>query len=410
MLVLWICLCAFLNCLGWLLSAVHQLNRTGYIVSFALAGILFWVWQRSQPSVIDFSAFAPRKLKKRFRRSFPRAFLVLATLAILGGVLYPPSNYDALAYRVPRMLHWLAEGQWHWIHTDFYRVNVRACGAEWVATPLIALVGTDRLTFLTNVPSLLLLPGLVFSVLWRMGAKRRVAYYFMWIVPTGYVYLSQVATIGNDVFCATFPLAALDFALRGRKNGTYANAAFGLLAAALMTGAKATIIPLLLPWLFIYAPNFKRLFSRPVATALVLVVCVFSSLIPISVLNIKYAGDWTGTNVEKLDPNWTPTPQFMWQASVIMLSQNLFPPVLPDLKPPERIIKAVMKMPPLGGGVEILPVSLLEMHLDGFGGPGVGVWALLFTSLIATAYCKVGRVRSAGGEIPGIEFTPSGFE
>lgn len=393
MAAVWICLCAFLNCLGWLLSALHMLNRTGYLVAFALAGIAVWFWhKRANPKL--FSAIAPRKLKSRFRRGFPRAFLILAALAILGGVLYPPSNYDALAYRVPRMLHWLTAEQWHWIHTDFYRVNVRACGVEWVTTPLIALAGTDRLAFLPNVASLLVLPGLVFSVLWRMGAKRRVAYCFMWIVPTGYVYLSQIATIGNDVFCAVFPLVALDFALRGRKSGNYADAALGLLAAALMTGAKATIIPLVLPWGLVYLPNIKRLIARPVATALLALVCVFSSILPISYLNDKYSGDWTGTKAEKLDPNWTPTPQFMWQASVILASQNLSPPVMPDPTLEKQAIKFVMRMPPFGGGEEILPVIISEIHQDGDGGAGVGVWSLLFVGWMATKFSKAGRVRS----------------
>jgi hypothetical protein len=36
------------------------------------------------------------------------AFLIIFLLAFLG-VLHGPSNYDGLAYREPRVLHWLAE-------------------------------------------------------------------------------------------------------------------------------------------------------------------------------------------------------------------------------------------------------------------------------------------------------------
>ena len=100
-----------------------------------------------------------RKQRRRFRRTFPLAFLILALLAILGGALHPPSNYDALAYRVPRVLHWLAEGQWHWIYTDFQRVNTRACGIEWLSAPLIAFTKTDRLLFLINAVLVLAAAG-----------------------------------------------------------------------------------------------------------------------------------------------------------------------------------------------------------------------------------------------------------
>ncbi len=92
---------------------------------------------------IDGCAPAPkpislRKFRSRFRRIFPLAFLVLGGMAILGGFLYAPNNYDALAYRVPRVLHWLAAGQWHWIDTVFLRLNPRGAGIEWLSAPMIA--------------------------------------------------------------------------------------------------------------------------------------------------------------------------------------------------------------------------------------------------------------------------------
>ena len=158
-----------------------------------------------------------QKFRRRFRRPFPLAFLILAALAFLGGALHPPTNYDALAYRIPRVLHWLAVGQWHWIHTIFDRLNDRSCGIEWVSAPFIALLKTDRWLFLINVVSFLLLPGLVFSVFTRLGVRRRVAWHWMWLVPTGYCLVLQAGSIGNDLFGATFALAAVDFALRAKN-------------------------------------------------------------------------------------------------------------------------------------------------------------------------------------------------
>lgn len=106
---IWVWICAYLNCAGWTLSALHQLNAAGY--SFALlvgfAALLVW---RKKTSARIFPHISWRKLKRRFRRPFPLAFLILAAMAFLGGALYAPSNYDALAYRVPRVLHWLAAG------------------------------------------------------------------------------------------------------------------------------------------------------------------------------------------------------------------------------------------------------------------------------------------------------------
>lgn len=146
--VFWILLCAFFNCVGWILSAFHQLNRLSYIAAIGVGAILSYLWWRNRGGGL--SEFRSGKLKWRFRRIFPLAFLILASLAFLGGAIHAPSNYDALAYRVPRVLNWLAEGQWHWIHTEFQRLNARAVGFEWVSAPLIALSKSDRLLFLIN--------------------------------------------------------------------------------------------------------------------------------------------------------------------------------------------------------------------------------------------------------------------
>src|SRR5438445_948360 len=130
---IWIWFCAYLNCVGWFLSATHQLNATGYSIALAIGLVALIVWRKYFPPCRDFHF---QNFFRRFRKPFPLAFLTLAAMAFLGGVIYAPNNYDALAYRIPRILHWLAADQWHWIHTIFPRVNARACGIEWISAPL----------------------------------------------------------------------------------------------------------------------------------------------------------------------------------------------------------------------------------------------------------------------------------
>src|SRR5437016_3579127 len=162
----WILGCAFLNCAGWILSALHQLNARGYLTVFLVGmGAAWRMRRRIFPAQLVTWNWG--KLRRRFGRPFPLAFLALALLATLGGALYQPTNYDALAYRTPRVLHWLAEGHWHWIHTEFQRLNTRATGFEWVSAPIFVFARTDRFLFVLNVISLGLLPGLVFSLFTR---------------------------------------------------------------------------------------------------------------------------------------------------------------------------------------------------------------------------------------------------
>jgi hypothetical protein len=246
MVALWICICAWLNCAGWILSWLHGLNWIGYALSILLGGsVLFFASKRS--NIQRGWSFNFLKCRRRFQRPIPLAFLVLSAMAFLGGVLHAPSNFDGLAYREPRVLHWLAAGQWHWIHTDFQRLNVRTAGFEWITAPIFALARTDRFAFLINSISFALLPGLAFSVFTQLGVRRRVAWHWMWTLPTGYCFLLQAGSIANDMFGAVFPMAALHFALRARKSGRISDVCLSILSAALMTSAKASTLPLLLP-------------------------------------------------------------------------------------------------------------------------------------------------------------------
>ena len=90
-------------------------------------------------------SFNRKKLLHRFRRPWPFCFAVLSIAIFAGAILYPPSNHTALSYRTPRVLHWLAEGHWYWIHTPDYRMNNRACGIEWLSAPLLLFTRSDRL-------------------------------------------------------------------------------------------------------------------------------------------------------------------------------------------------------------------------------------------------------------------------
>src|SRR3954471_16962233 len=98
--VIWIWFCAYLNAAGWILSATHELNKTGYAVAFGV-GLAGWLVWRRQTKAPWFPQWHPAKLKSRFGRAFPFAFLTVAGLAFLGGALHEACNYDALAYRTP---------------------------------------------------------------------------------------------------------------------------------------------------------------------------------------------------------------------------------------------------------------------------------------------------------------------
>lgn len=320
----WVIFCALVNAAGWILSTMGQLNLAGYCVVLGLAGIATgWWWRQARPRLR--TGFRMR----RFKRAFPLAFAVVALLALAGGLLHAPNNYDALAYRTPRVLHWLAEGQWHWIHTDFQRLNTRGCGIEWITAPLLVFTGTDRFFFLINAISFLFLPGLCFGVLTGLGVRRKVAWHWMWVFPTGYCYVLQAGSIGNDLFGATLALAAVDFALRAARERSASLGWLAILAAALMTAGKAFNLLLLLPWGLAMLPLTSTLLRRPFATALVGAVSLLISLLPTALLNARYCGDWKGLKAEPSNLSTGEPLLHLGVNGVLIAIHNLNPTINP---------------------------------------------------------------------------------
>ncbi|HTI99646.1 MAG TPA: hypothetical protein VL527_12255, partial [Dongiaceae bacterium] len=398
--VIWIWLCAYLNCAGWTLSALHQLNAAGYAVALALGLAALLVWSRTTGRGIRPTIYWP-KLRHRFARGFPLAFLILASLALLGGALHGPTNYDALAYRTPRVLHWLAADQWHWIHTIFDRLNSRACAFEWVSAPLIALIETDRLLFLINMVSLLLLPGLVFSFFTRLGVRRRAAWHWMWLVPTGYCFLLQAGSIGNDLFGAVFALAAMDYALRAAKTGAAGDIAVSVLAAALMVGNKFGNVPLLLPWGAAIFPVGGKILRRPVWALAVGLIALLGSGLPIMVANQIKLHDWSGAGISRNGPKTDMFWRFADNCALLPV-QNLAPPVFPFSKRwhdfvqshiPARI-NAHLNQAMLESGATQFEIP--EMQMEESAGLGFGVSLLALAAFAAARPWRRGHFPPAG--------------
>src|ERR1017187_2968860 len=378
---------SFCGCVGWMLSAIHHLNQTGYVVAFLAGLAVIWMFRKKMLSA-NFPSWNLRKLRQRFRRAFPLAFLILVALAFLGGALHAPNNFDALSYRTTRVLHWLAEWRWHWIHTEFDQLNTRGCGIEWLTAPLIALTRTDRFDFLINVVCFLLLPGRVFSLFTRLGVRAHVAWYWMWVLPTGYCYLLQAGSVGNDLFGATLAFLALEFALRARQSGQVEHVWLSILAAALMTAAKAFNLLLLLPWLVAAWPSLRLLLRRPLASVLALALGSSISLFPTALINYQHCGDWTGMAAEHRPELTSEAPLFKTWVNIVLIGlQNFAPPIFPLASAWNNLAEHLIS-PALAANLARyfepgVRFQLGEMQIEEGAGLGFGVSALLLWVTLA---------------------------
>ena len=383
----WIWLSALASAAGWTLSALGQLNRGGYAVLAGLAlAVWFWIGRISEPRQPSLKRSLWKLPRRRFRRFLPLSFAVLALLVLLGGLLYAPSNHTGLSYRIPRVLHWLAEGQWHWIHTPNYRLNNRACDIEWLSAPMLLFTKSDRGLFLLNFLPFLMLPGLVFSLFTRLGVRARVAWRWMWLLPTGYTFLVQAGSIGNDTFPTVYALAALDFACRARVSRRAADVFVSVLAAALMTGAKASNLTLLLPWAIAMLGVWRLLLTRPFATGWVGLLALAASFAPTAILNVIHCGDWSGLVLERSGMDMKNPLVGVWGNGLLLLSNNFVPPFFPIAGWYNQSVLTWLPgfiLKPMNANFEESFLHLWELPTEDWAGLGFGLSVLLLVSVVA---------------------------
>ncbi|MFO1489177.1 MAG: hypothetical protein U1F65_11940 [Verrucomicrobiota bacterium] len=399
---LWIWFGTVTSLAGWTLSALGQLNRTGYVLFFGAALALWWWFQKSATAQPTPCRRPWRKFLRRFRRPLPGAFAVLVILIFLGGALYPPTNHTAFTYRLPRVLNWLEHGGWFWIHTPDWRLNDRACGIEWITAPLVLFTHSDRGLFLLNFVPYVLMPGLFFSLCRQLGVRARTAWHWMWLLPTGYSFLLQAGSAGNDIFPTAYALAALVFGLRAWKTHSAVDLWYSTLAAALLTGAKATNLPLLLPWAALVTPLCAIALKKWLRTSLVLVFAATVSFLPTAVLNHLYCGDWSGSVLEPAGQTMRRPLVGIWGNTFQILLDNFCPPVFPIAGWWNQ--HATQLLPQ--GLVETIGTNfdegffwLGELPTEDWAGIGFGISVLLALSLIAAIAAKSSQSLTPGNSL-----------
>ena len=306
----WILVSTWASLVGWSLSLSGHFNQTSYTWSLVFLGFALALLRGKTKSLRSKTFFYPICYLKRLRENpfnpcswLPLLFVFVAFLALAGGVLYTPSNYDALSYRLPRILHWLDAGHWHWIDTPNTRQNYSALGFEWLMAPLLVFFKTDRLFFLINWISFLLLPSLVFRTFRIAGIPANSCWCWMWLLPLGYGYVLQAGGVGNDAFATVYALASVCFVLSADKRERFSDFGWAFLAVALLTGTKGSNLPLALPWFAAMLLRYQVWISRIPKLLPSIAMALMISFIPTAVLNHKHTGSWNGdpTNQGKMN-------------------------------------------------------------------------------------------------------------
>jgi hypothetical protein len=387
----WILFAAACNIAGWALSLLHAAHLPGFLIAIPLAWYsLAKLSGLDRPPGLRTASF--HGWKRRAIKWLPAGFLIVAMLALLGGLLHAPNNLDAMNYRMPKVAHWLMAERWEWIPANNNSLNTRSSGFEWLTAPMIALFRTDRFVFIYNYGSFLFLPGLVFSLFRQMGVGSRAAWSWMWVVPAGYCFALQAGSISNDLPAAVFAAAAFDFGFRWKRTRNRTSFAIALAACGMMTAIKPTTLPLLLPFAVLFFGMWKTTLAAPARTATLAVLFGLASFLPTAALNIRHCGDWTGAAAENKALGQVRPLIGLAGNSINLPIQNLAPPIFPLAGKwnenvvqwfPEPFLAAMKRDFEINGAKFFLP----DFQNEESAGIGAGLtYLLLFSWLLGLVY------------------------
>jgi hypothetical protein len=170
-----------------------------------------------------------------------------------------------------------------------------------------------------------------------------------------------------------------------------------ILAAALLTGAKASNLPLLLPWAILIFPLVPLLRRKLAATALVILLAAAVSFLPTAILNVQHLGDWSGLSIERTGMDMKNPFVGVWGNALLLLLGNFTPPLFPFAgwwNEHALVLLPHFISTPMIANFEPGFLWLGELPTEDWAGIGFGLSVLLAVS-VATA-CR-GR---AGSPLP----------
>ena len=388
---IWLVVCVGCNALGWFLAGFGLLGRSAYAVAGILLVLFLGVaWSKGWLRIRSFH-------RRRWRRALPRVFALVLITSFLGGLIHPPNNYDALTYRIPQMLHWMTAGRWHWVSTAEVHMNFSCAGQGWLFAPWLAWFQSDRPFFLSNIVALAVLPGMFFSLLRRCGVASRVAWSWMWLLPSASCYALQSGSLGNDLLATAYWCTALAFGLRARQTGQPRSLWFAVLAAALATGVKLGVAPLALPWLLVIFPCWKVAVRTPVSALLLGLLALCISAAPTAVQNVRYTGHFSGDPHNQLKLQAL-NPAAGLIGNVIEIAVGAFaPPVFPGAAAANQQLTN-LENSPLGlwlrQGFPRFDPEWSDLSTEESAGFGLGLTALALAGLVIRGKRWSGAPRS----------------
>ncbi|WP_144056845.1 glycosyltransferase family 39 protein, partial [Micromonospora lupini] len=177
----------------------------------------------------------------------------LVLLELLVALLAEPNNFDSQTYHLPKVEHWVAQGDLDFWPTAIHRQVTIPPGAEYLLLHLRLLTGSDALHNLVQWAAGVLCLLVAARITAQLGGGRRAQLITAFVLASTPMVVLQATSTQTDLVCAAWVACAATLVLDGLRRRTgwgtllCLGAATGLTAVTKTSGLIA-VGPLLVLW------------------------------------------------------------------------------------------------------------------------------------------------------------------
>lgn len=231
---------------------------------------------------------------------------------LVAGLLYPPLTWDALTYHLPKVEHWLQNGNVGHYPTPNERQNIFAPLAEYVILQGRALSGGD---LFANSVQWLAYAGSVLNVSLiakLLGADQRTQTLAALLCASIPMAILQASTCQTDLFTAWQLSSMVALGLLWYRQGRASSGVLFGAALGLACFTKGTAYPIALPFVVLYAIYTLRRPRQRLGTAFCAALIALLCNIPFFIKNTVDYGDPLGSKQNfvagtRISPSWRTT-------------------------------------------------------------------------------------------------------
>ena len=286
-----------------ILSLFNGLNKVNVIVSWVLILLAIYFINRTRPFKLLLLQIIGYKWEITLgakRLLFGVFVLIILPLCLLS-IFIPPNNWDSMAYHLPRVEHWIQNGNIYPYNTNIVRQVLTSPLSEYMLVNIQLLSGTDSFFNVVQFASFLLILIIGTVVFKELNVSYKGQLLLVFALMSLPMMIFQSTTTQTDLLASLFFLAFIYFALLiyKRIDGYKLNIIYLILSLALGTLTKYHIAIFAFPiclYLVYFILSEKKV--KDIYFTILIGILIFSViLLPLFARNIYFFGSITGKEV-----------------------------------------------------------------------------------------------------------------